>query len=297
MQKETLMQIRRLIDSVAIERTMTLKEYINNFYLPFFKDKSLKNIGSDLCRINVILQNSLSDRNMDNISQNDIEVFFAYLQKERALERTTVNRYRARLNAIFNHAIKEKLLIDNPVSGIRKFKEQPRNRVLSNEEITRLLNACKQSRNKDLYTIVALALNTGSRCGEILTLTRSNIKDDFIELDALKTKSGYSRFIPCNEKTQTLIKEHMSTIPESRQNLFINKDIKTAFLKAKERAGLKEFRFHDIRRTFATSLKNVHTDVCDISKILGHCNITMTEKYLSYSLNNLLDSVRKIGFS
>ena len=85
---------------------------------------------------------------------------------------STVNRYLAILSHVFTVAVKEwQWCDDNPVRKISKPKE-PRGRVrfLSNEERWRLLEACKASSNPHLYTIVVLALSTGAKRGELLTL-------------------------------------------------------------------------------------------------------------------------------
>jgi len=84
----------------------------------------------------------------------------------------TVNRYLAVLSHAFTVAVKEwQWCDDNPVRKISKPKE-PRGRVrfLSDDERECLLNACKVSRCPYLYTIVVLALSTGARRGELLSL-------------------------------------------------------------------------------------------------------------------------------
>lgn len=225
------------------------------------------------------------------------ELFFAYLGNERLVSRTTVNRYRSRLNAIFNHAVKAKVIFDNPVKYVRKYKEFPRDRVLSPSEAARLLKACRLSRNKELYTIVVIALNSGLRRGEILGLRRSDVAEGRIILRAGMTKSGYARIVPCNESLNKILAEYLAGMPACRDGLFTTKCVKASFRQALKRAGIEGFRFHDLRRTFATSLKNANVNIYEVSRLLGHCNTAVTERYLTSAYNNLLDSVRKIGFS
>src|SRR5262245_42749796 len=84
----------------------------------------------------------------------------------------TVNRYLAVLSHAFTMAVKEwQWCEDNPVRKVSKPKE-PRGRIrfLSDEERQRLLESCKASRNSYLYTVVVLALSTGARRGELLSL-------------------------------------------------------------------------------------------------------------------------------
>ena len=85
----------------------------------------------------------------------------------------TVNRYIAVLSHAFNIAVNEwGWLDDSPMRRVRKAKEpRGRVRVLSDEERQRLLKVCQESPNPYLYPVVVLALSTGARKMEILSLT------------------------------------------------------------------------------------------------------------------------------
>ena len=86
---------------------------------------------------------------------------------------TTVVRYLSSFSHVFSKAVKEwEWMRENPVFKIEKPKQaQGRKRVLTEEEQQRLLQACQESGSKDLFLIVALALGTGMRKGEIMGLT------------------------------------------------------------------------------------------------------------------------------
>ena len=85
----------------------------------------------------------------------------------------------------------------NPVSRIRKPTE-PRGRVrfLSKEERERLLKACKESKNKHLYTIVLMALSTGMRYSEIINLKWSDIDLEKGTIILHHTKNNERRRVP-----------------------------------------------------------------------------------------------------
>ena len=107
----------------------------------------------------------------------------------------TVNRYLAILSTVMTYAVRETGWIsDNPCLRVTKFQESKgRDRVASPDECSRLLEACKNSRNEHLPLIVLLAITTGMRQGEILGLTWDCI--DFVrETITLKeTKNGRPR--------------------------------------------------------------------------------------------------------
>jgi len=54
-----------------------------------------------------------------------------------------------------------------------------------------------------------------------------------------------------------------------------------------ERAGIKDFRFHDLRHTFASWYMMNGGDLYELAKILGHSNIKMTERYAKLAKHHI----------
>ena len=73
------------------------------------------------------------------------------------------------------------------------------------------------------------------------------------------------------------------------------KDIRTAFKNACSRAGIKNFRFHDLRHTFATRLVLAGVDLATVSKLLGHSSIQMTMRYAHPTPEALKNAVSKLN--
>lgn len=111
---------------------------------------------------------------------------------------STVNRYLSALGKVLTVCMKEWGWIEeNPMHKVTKLREAPgRERFLSLKEKNRLLEACRQSRNSNLYPIVSLALITGMRFGEITGLRWGDV--NFIQntITIEKTKNGDRRIIP-----------------------------------------------------------------------------------------------------
>lgn len=84
----------------------------------------------------------------------------------------TVNRYMASLSSTLSYATRQlNWMGENPCLKLKKLKEDPgRERILSEEEMERLLLACRRSRSPYLFCIVLISLTTGARQGEILNL-------------------------------------------------------------------------------------------------------------------------------
>lgn len=279
------------------EKGIILKDYIESVYIPYLevirsKPSSLKR---DKGVLRIICSYSLVERCLGDINQNDLTMFFAKIKKERNLSKATINRYRSRLLAIFNHAIKAQLVVYNPVRHITRYKEESRDRILSHVEMQRFFEACEISSNQELYIVVLIALYTGMRYSEVLNLKKSAIHKNIIKLAASETKSGNKRDVVLNtyakELLEKFIREH-----DNGEYVFKTKYIRRSFNTAVKRAELEDFRFHDLRRTFATYLLDSGANIRIIQNALGHSSIRMTESYLASNIKKRIDAIEKLCF-
>ncbi len=293
---EALQQINILSSAILSNfNSITLKEYIERYYIPFQKNtKKEKNFKDLLGKLNIILSYELVDKNITDITENDILNFFNLLKNDRDIKQATQNRYRTCLNHIFNTAIKDKVVNYNPVKYTKKFKEVSRDRALNSSEIKALLQACSNSRNQELYYIVMVALYTGMRYSNIVNMKKSNIKGNVYQLDGCETKSGKGQLIYLHQDLMNELNKHMQAY--NRDNIFITKRVKRSFKTALKKAGIENFRFHDLRRTFATFLLYNNTNIKTIQNILGHSSIMMTERYLANDSKKELDAINKLCF-
>lgn len=278
--------------------TTTLEKHIKNSYIPYLHAVRAKeiNYNKDMFIINFILKfQQITRKNIDSLNENDIEILLAKIKAERNLSKQRVNRYRSALLAIFNHAIKNHILTFNPVRNVKRSKEFPRDRVLNPDEIQRLLVECKESKSKELYTVVMLAINTGMRHGEILSLKKSDISENTITLRAETTKSGNKRTVFLNSTALQVLNAYMDN-NKREDRIFDSACIKKSFATAKRKANIEGFRFHDLRRTFATYLMTNDTNARIIQTLLGHSSLRMTETYLGFNREKTLNEVEKIRF-
>lgn len=201
--------------------------------------------------------------------------------------KATVNRYLAAISHVYTIAIKEwEWVHDNPVSRVSKFQEnRGRTRYLSESEIKRLLDACKRCSNQYMYFIVVLALSTGARKNEILTLKWEQV--DFergvIRLD--ETKNGDQRGLPLEGHAYDLLCDLFKNRVVTSDYLFPRKSvwkplcIKKSWPRLLRVAKIEDFRFHDLRHTAASYLAMDGASSTDIAEILGHKTIQMVRRY------------------
>ncbi|UCF70700.1 MAG: site-specific integrase, partial [candidate division WOR-3 bacterium] len=180
-------------------------------------------------------------------------------------------------------------LLKNPLRSVTKLKEPPgRVRYLTTDEISRLLYCCPQH----IKPIVITALNTGMRKGEILGLKWEDV--DLIKRVILvrDSKNHRSRHIPIND----ILYAELLRLPHGPtdcEHVFVGKgnkpirSIQNAWERALKAAGIVNFRFHDLRHTFASYLAMNGHNIRDIQELLGQKTILMTIRY-SHLSNEVL---------
>ncbi len=297
---EILKQINELTSVLMSDNTdnekITLERYINDTYIPFQRNsKTERNFRDILGKLKIITSYTVVKKAIFDITENDIVNFFNLLKKDRKITQATQNRYRSCLSHIFNTAIKDKLIKENPVKYIKKYKEESRNRALNEFEVNALLEACKKSKNKELYYIVLAALYTGMRYSNIVNMKKSNIQGNIYQLDGCETKSGKGQLICLHQDLLDELNKYMLEY-DNGEYVFKTKEVKRSFKSALKQADIKYFRFHDLRRTFATTLLHNGTNIKVIQHMLGHSSIAMTERYLANDSKKELDASNKLCF-
>lgn len=93
------------------------------------------------------------------------------------------------------------------------------------------------------------------------------------------TKSGRARFVPINSVLADVL-GNLKALGRDRMKVFPFKSVTTAFRRACRRAGLEDFHFPDLRRTFGTRLLERGADIVTVSRLLGHSTVVVTKRYL-----------------
>ena len=210
----------------------------------------------------------------------------------------TANRHLTLLRSIFSKAKAwGDFYGDNPCQQVKKRGEPPhRMRYLSYEEMDAFLKAA----HSRLRPILACALLTGMRRGEILGLRWENLNLDRGVIYILQSKSGKPREVPIASKLREIL---LNLGPKSQGPVFDLPVImlRRYFDKALKDAGLAAFRFHDLRHTFASHFVMRTNDLPTLQKLLGHSSSAMTQRYAHLSKGHLasemaaFESVMPIG--
>jgi integrase/recombinase XerD len=247
-----------------------------------------------------VLREHFGDRYIDEIRKAHIAAFIAE-QRRRALKPCTVRRYLATLSSLFSFAERSGWTAQNPLARFdrRSLPEAaPRTRFLSRDEFRRLL-ACADDH---LKPILEVAVETGMRAGELLTLTWSKVDLDRREVRLEDTKSKRPRVVPLTDRAVAALVA--SRYVHEGPYVFTNPNtghryttLKKAFHGACRRAGITDFRFHDLRHTFASWAVQNGMDLYRLSRILGHATLQMSTRYAHLGTDQLHEAVRDMATS
>lgn len=210
---------------------------------------------------------------------------------------TTANRYLISLSSCLSFGRKRlKWLRANPVSEIEK-EAEPRGRVRflsrpvdgDDSELERLLAACRESENPDLHDLVLLAIWSGCRESELMALRKSFIRlaEGGFLLPAEVTKTARERFVALPGPALEIVTRRLARPGvdylfgasfgqrSASPPLFPRRAWNTAL----RRAGIVDFRFHDLRHTHASYLAMSGATERELMESLGHSTPAMAARY------------------
>jgi integrase len=203
----------------------------------------------------------------------------------------TVNRYRSVLSAILQWGGRNGKLRSNPVRSVALRREDnQRMRFLEEAEEQKLRFAIRKLA-RDREPELTLALNTGMRLGEQYTLSWRDVdvRRGFIRL--LKTKSGRARTIPLNADARSALLELQR---RRRSELVCAGHPRAWFKRCLSAAKISEFRWHDLRHTFASRLVMAGVDLATVQELMGHQTVAMTLRYAHLSDDHKAAAVAKL---
>jgi integrase len=205
--------------------------------------------------------------------------------KEIAPSPSTLNRESTVLKHMMRRAVVWEYLSRNPfldsqgglLSGLKALREPGgRTRFLNLDEIDRLLAACQPI--PYLKAFATVALNTGMRRNEILSLTRKSIDWQNRTAALTETKNGEARQVYLNDAALEALKALPPRIDGRLFPLHANQ-VSVAFMRAVRRAGIEDFRLHDCRHTFASYQAMAGIQARGLQALLGHRDGRMTARY------------------
>jgi integrase len=265
--------------------TSSTMEDLADKYISLYaeNEKRPKSIKEDKAMLQNYILKEFGSRKVVDVTFEDIQKLHASLNKKRVRS----NRTLSLLHKMFNLAIQWKWRTDNPASGIKKYQEHKRTRWLHEDEMKRLLNVLDTYPNRTTTTIIYLLLLTGARKHEVLEATwdQFDLEKGVWTKKAHTTKQKKMEHSPLSPDVLALLNilnkdktDSLFLFPGNARGKPIQ-DIKKSWATIIKLAGLKDFRIHDLRHTYASHLVSSGLSLSIVGKLLGHTQASTTQRY------------------
>lgn len=214
----------------------------------------------------------------------------------------TVNFEIGTLRTIFNLAIRQKFLDENPVRDVSFLKtdDAKQRRFLTDAEVGRFLRACEP----EFYPVFFVMVHTGMRKGEILNLEWKDLdfKRRVIKIqrkDFWVPKTG-EREIPMSEAVAAVLdglpRQSHFVFPDKDGNAMSGNQLRLDLIRIAQNAGIYDLtQVHSLRHTFASQLLMRGADAFTVKTLMGHSNIQTTLIYAHQTPGHLREAVEKLN--
>ena len=311
------------------EKTSTLRDFLDGPY-----SKWVQSHYGDGQRVIDTMKASfpdLLDMRLDAITPWHVEKWRAQRSRN-GIKASTINRQLNPLKALMRRAVEFEAISVNPLEGAVKLKREdptPKVRFLDDVEDARLMavldardermrqqrasaNAWRAQRGYELLPsledgyadhlkpLVIISLNTGMRRGELFNLRWRDVDlaRATLTVEGEGAKSGETRHIPLNAAALSTLKAWGEGLPADHvfpgENGARLTTIQTAWEKALSDAEIEDFRWHDLRHTFASRLVMAGVDLNTVRELLGHSDMKMTLRYAHLAQHVKADAVSRL---
>lgn len=261
--------------------------------LRYLSVKAMLKSYADIQRICRMLHPYLGELKLSQITG---DVVWQVIQGEmnKGNKPATINRYLALIRALLRMARDEWQWIDS-IPKIRLLPgEVERDRWLTREEAARLIGVCPPH----LQALVRFALATGCRAREITGLEWKRVDLQRKTAWLNQTKNGTPRGVPLNKDAVAVLEAQLGKHPEYCFT-FRGKPIRwqvsnSAWVEALEKAGIHDFRFHDLRHTWASWHRQAGTTCDELKDLGGWKSRQMVDRYAKFATENLATAAARI---
>ncbi len=276
-------------------------------YLEWYKTErvnaSRRTIRETERRVKKLLE-TFGDKSLDYFSEFLIESYKQERLKE-GVKPSTVNRELNILRAIL-HKAKEWGMYSGELPKIKTYRvDDERVRYLSPEELKALIDACPDW----FKPVVKFACLTGLRASELFSLTWDmvNLSQGYITVPAKYSKTKETKSIPLHPKALEVLREvkawqekkgidhgYVFTNRMGKPYSVEGQGYKRVFRSACKKAGIEDFRFHDLRHTFASYLVMRGVDFYTVQELMRHSSPKMTKRYAHLSPEHIRKELEKV---
>jgi integrase len=273
---------------------MTFKELFE-IYMDRHSRPRKRTWQEDLDKFETYLK-PLGRKRLSEVKKNHISAIHSRIGKE---HKVTANRVLALVSSIFGRAIEYGLWESiNPCLGIRKFPEKSRDRFLQADELPHFFKALNEEPNETLRDYIFISLLTGARRSNVLSMRWNELNLEQGTWKIPRTKTGDSQTVTLTLEAIEILKvrkretSSVFVFPGNGRTGHLIEP-KTGWRRILERAGIKDLRIHDLRRTLGSWQAITGSSLPIIGKSLNHKNASTTQIYARLNLDPVRESVQK----
>ena len=290
----------RLVAGEFIQVEIRFVDFCTEYLEAKSATMSPASIRTTRAKISSVLTSAFGDRLIHTITSHDIERWRS--RRARQVRPITANSDLGYLRAILQAALEWKYLSRNPAEGIKRISVPAGSRdFYDSDEVSSLLAADIDPMD---HMTVALAIYTGMRSGEIMSLEWSDIdmRRGVIEVrnkSDFRTKSGRDRTIGINPALAGDLRKHPRRLGcdhvlhhDGDRYLTLQK----MWNRIVSAAGVRYLKFHALRHTCASHLVMSGADLPTVQKMLGHANISTLMIYSHLSPDHVRHAADLLDF-
>ena len=248
----------------------------------------------DESKYRTYLAKPLGRKKLSVIDRRDIALIHSSITK--AGHDITANRVLALTSSIFGWAISAGLWESNPATGIKRNKENTRDRFIQGDELPRFFQAVAKEENEAIRDYVLMSLLTGARRSNVLAMRWQDINFERAEWRIEKTKNDTPQTVALSPEAMEILQNRKPSddavfvFPGSGKAGHLMEP-KKGWKRILERAGIDNLRIHDLRRTLGSWQAKTGASLAIIGKSLNHKNQNTTAIYARLDLDPVRDSV------
>ncbi len=294
----------------------TLRDFSENWLAARRSNgQPLSSYQQEEARLRLYILPVFGTRDIATISTVEWERFMNELIPAHKLGPATRNRVRALLSKMYNDALRQRVVEQNPITIIPKLKEKAKkwDYWQTSDECARYLKAA-ETEGLGFQTFAFLALNTGARIGEIMALTSHEVDLEqrririwrIVEAASgeicERTKGFTERWLGINDSLLPILSKatsggHDQLVSLERKGIPDHRTLRAIHLRVCKKAGVRPIRIHDLRHTFASHYVMNGGSLAELQGLLGHTSPTMTLKYAHLAPGFLESRAKVVSFA
>ena len=287
--------------------------FVADRYLPYVRE-NLRGAGNVEAYLRLRILPAIGGKALDEVNQQDVAALRRRLI-DAGLANGTVNRHLATVRAMFNAALRWQLYEGrNPAASPGMLREVHRDKYLTPEQTQALVRALDADEDQTAAAALALLIVTGARRSEVMLARWENVDFGRNMLTVPRSKNGRPRYIPLSPFAAAVLERQLAkaraaeaarlaadrveegesgpnpyVFPSHRRPGKAIEGLRGAWRRAKQAAALpNDLRVHDLRHSFASALANAGTPLNEIGTVLGHTQLSTTNRYAHHSPQRLI---------